>query len=167
MAETMQSVIDWLNTTRLHAVMVDSQWAFPAGETLHFIGLAMLFGFVAALDFRMLGVGKQIPLHYLHRFLPFGVAGFVLTLGTGLLFIVAVPDQYLLSWVFWSKIAFIGLAGVNVLAFYASGLYAQIQALGPGEEAPSAARIVAATSMFLWVGVMFWGRMLPFLGEAF
>jgi hypothetical protein len=151
----------------VHAAIVSSQWAFPIGEILHFIGLAMLFGFVAALDLRMLGVGKQIPLAWLHRFLPLGAAGFLLTLLTGLLFIAAVPDQYLLSWVFWSKIAFIGLAGVNVLAFYGSGLYRQVETLGPGEDAPSGARLVAVTSLALWIGVMFWGRMLPFLGEAF
>ena len=66
-----------------------------------------------------------------------------------------------------AKIAFIGLAGVNVLAFYGSGLYRQVETLGPGEDAPSGARLVAVTSLALWIGVMFWGRMLPFLGEAF
>jgi hypothetical protein len=30
-----------------------------------------------------------------------------------------------------------------------------------------AAKVVAASSLFLWVGVMYWGRMLPFIGTAF
>jgi hypothetical protein len=29
------------------------------------------------------------------------------------------------------------------------------------------AKVVAAVSLFLWIGVMFWGRMLPFIGNAF
>ena len=167
MREMMVDLIAWLNASSLHSTLASSAWMFPAGETLHFIGLAMLFGFVAALDLRMLGIGRQIPIEYLHKFLPWGVLGFVLTLLTGLLFIVAAPDQYLLSWVFWSKIVFILLAGANVLVFYALGIYDEVEHLGAGEDAPRAAKAIAATSLVLWVGVMFWGRMLPFLGDAF
>jgi hypothetical protein len=43
----------------------------------------------------------------------------------------------------------------------------RIEAVGPGQDAPLGAKITAAVSLFLWVGVMFWGRMLPFLGTAF
>jgi len=35
------------------------------------------------------------------------------------------------------------------------------------EQFAQAAKIIAATSLFLWIGVMFWGRMLPFIGNAF
>ena len=31
----------------------------------------------------------------------------------------------------------------------------------------ASAKLVAATSLLLWIGVMYWGRMLPFLGDAF
>jgi hypothetical protein len=167
MAETMQSFITWLGHTPVSIAIKSSAWMFPAGETVHFVGLAMLFGFVAALDLRMLGVGRQIPLHYLHRFLPWGVTGFCMTMASGLLFITAAPEQYLLSWVFWSKIVFVVLAGVNVLLFYLSGIYERVETLGPGEDAPGSAKMIAGVSLFLWVGVMFWGRMLPFLGTAF
>ncbi len=167
MHDQMQLFIVWLSQTPASHYAKSSAWMFPAGETIHFVGLAMLFGFVAALDLRMLGVGKQIPLQYLHRFLPWGVTGFVMTMATGLLFIVTAPDQYLLSWVFWSKIVFIALAGLNVLLFYASGIYKTVEHLAPGEDAPHNAKVIAVASLFLWVGVMFWGRMLPFLGVAF
>jgi hypothetical protein len=39
--------------------------------------------------------------------------------------------------------------------------------LGPGEATPAAAKLVAVSSLFLWFGVLFWGRMLPFIGNAF
>jgi hypothetical protein len=29
------------------------------------------------------------------------------------------------------------------------------------------AKLAAASSLFLWFGVMFWGRMLPFFSSAF
>jgi hypothetical protein len=40
-------------------------------------------------------------------------------------------------------------------------------ALGPKEDAPLTAKVAAASAMLLWVGVMYCGSMLPFLGNAF
>jgi hypothetical protein len=39
--------------------------------------------------------------------------------------------------------------------------------LGPGDDAPTGARIMAAVSLFLWFGVMYLGRMLPYIGNSF
>jgi hypothetical protein len=68
---------------------------------------------------------------------------------------------------FGLKLLFIVLAGANVLLFYATGLHRKVDAVGPGEDVPMVAKVVGATSLFLWFGVMYWGRMLPFIGEAF
>jgi hypothetical protein len=39
--------------------------------------------------------------------------------------------------------------------------------LSPGAEPPAAARLVGALSLFAWLGVLYWGRMLPFIGDAY
>jgi len=39
--------------------------------------------------------------------------------------------------------------------------------LGPGEDAPFTAKFAAASAVLLWVGVMYCGSMLPFLGNSF
>ena len=57
--------------------------------------------------------------------------------------------------------------GLNVLIFYVSGLARTVEALGPGEDAPLGAKLVAAASLFLWVAVMYMGRMLPYIGNSF
>jgi hypothetical protein len=163
----IDAVVQWIHGTWMSKALVASPYAFPAGETLHFVGLAMLFGFVATIDLRMLGVAKNLPLAPLHRLLPWGVAGFVMTGLTGLLFIFTSPEQYLHDWVFWSKMSFIALAGANVLSFYVGNIHREVEALGPGDDAPPRAKAIAVTSLLLWIGVMFFGRMLPFLGEAF
>jgi hypothetical protein len=59
------------------------------------------------------------------------------------------------------------LAGINVLLFYVTGTSRTVEALGPGDDAPLSAKLIAAASLFFWVGVMFWGRMLPFIGNSF
>jgi hypothetical protein len=55
---------------------------------------------------------------------------------------------------------------VNVLIFY-TGTWQRAQHIGAGQAAPWAARIAGAISLFLWVGVMYWGRMLTFFRPPF
>jgi hypothetical protein len=56
---------------------------------------------------------------------------------------------------------------VNVGLFYVTGLAKRVDATGAGQDAPTGAKLVGATSLILWIGVMYWGRMLPFIGNAF
>jgi len=164
----VRSLSIWLHGTSLSwAARGGVPWLWPLCETLHFIGMAMLIGIVGLLDLRMLGLVKGVPLRPLQRLIPWGVAGFVINLLTGITFYAGDPFQYLDNTVFWLKMGFIALAGVNVLLFYATGLSRRVDEVGAAEEVPRAARAVAAASLLLWFGVMYWGRMLPFLGGAF
>jgi len=57
----------------------------------------------------------------------------------------------------YSNMAFIALAGVNVILFYLTGLYRRVDPGGAGQDVPVAAKLFAVSSLFLWCGVMFWG----------
>jgi hypothetical protein len=163
----VQIFANWLKTTHLSAFVTQSRWVWPASETLHFIGLAMLIGVVGLMDLRLLGMAKRLPFAPLHKLLPFGIAGFSICLGTGTLFFAGDPFQYIHNPVFWYKLLFIVLAGVNVLVFYVSGAFRNVEHLAAGEDAPLGAKVIAGASLLLWIGVMYLGRMLPFLGDAF
>ena len=139
-------------------------WAWPTFETLHFIGLCLLFGVAALLDLRVLGMMKSVPFPALHRLLPWGILGFGVNLVTGILFFVANPEQYTENVAFHWKIVLIVLAGINVIYFT---IFDAPWALQPGDDAPLTAKVAAATALFLVFGVMYFGRMLPFLGNAF
>jgi len=162
----LDSFSNWLATTQLSHFVTDKFWVWPACETLHFIGLALLIGIVGGLDLRMLGVAKRVPFRPLSRLLPWGIAGFVINLTTGLLFYIGAPFQYVHNIAFQFKMLFILLAGANVLIFYLT-VSRQVEAMGPGDDAPLGAKVIAGTSLLLWIGVLYWGRMLPFIGEAF
>jgi hypothetical protein len=158
----------WLHGTSLSWAMSGGYpWLWPACETLHFIGLALLVGVAGLLDLRMIGMAKGIPLAGFDRLMPWAIAGFAINAVTGFLFFSGDPFQYLNNVAFWMKMLFIALAGLNVLLFYVTGLHRRVHATGAGEDAPTGARIVGAVSLFLWIGVMYWGRMLPFIGNAF
>jgi hypothetical protein len=142
-------------------------WLWAACESVHFMGMALLIGAVGLLDARMLGLFKGLPIAPLERLVPWGVLGFVINLSTGLVFFAGAPEQYVENIAFWLKMLFVLLAGVNVSLFYFTGLSRRVDRLGAGEDAPMAAKLIAGVSLFLWFGVLYWGRMLPFIGNAF
>jgi hypothetical protein len=146
-----------------------SSWVLPVCESLHFIGMAMLVGIVGVFDLRLLGMAKRLPVAPLQRLMPFALLGFVLSLGSGLVFITANPKQYLapLSLSFVAKMFFILLACLNVLFFYATGLKRAVDGVDAGQDAPLGAKVSAGVSLFLWVAVMYWGRVLQFFGKSF
>lgn len=162
----MEPVWVWIKNSSVSHLVIGVPWIWPACETLHFIGMALLIGVIGAVDLRMLGFLKRLPFAPLHRLLPWGIAGFSINLITGFLFFAGDPYQYKDNIAFWFKMLFIVLAGINVLVFYLIP-FRQVEAMGPGDDAPMSAKVIAATSIFLWFGVMYWGRMLPFIGNAF
>jgi uncharacterized membrane protein len=145
--------------------MVNLKWGWPASETVHFIGLSLLFGVVLLVDLRMLGFMKSIPYAALHRLLPWGVLGFGINVVTGILFFVgAPPDFYVNNPVFIWKLALILVAGVNALYFT---VFEQAWTLRAGDTPPVSVKVAAASGILLWVGVIFCGQMLPFFGHSF
>lgn len=139
-------------------------WLWPACEAVHFVGLCLLFSVVLVVDLRILGMAKGIAFKALFQLLPFGMLGFVLNLITGMLFFLAAPGQYINNVEFHRKILFIILAGINVLYFM---LVDETWAVGPDDNAPFTAKFAAGSAIFIWVAVLYYGHMLPFLGNAF
>jgi uncharacterized membrane protein len=139
-------------------------YAWPALEALHFIGLCLLFGVVLIGNLRILGFMKTSHFLEIHQLLPLGVIGFVVNSVTGMLFFIGQVGQYIENPSFHLKVVCMLLAGANVLYLT---LFDEVWALGPGDNAPQSAKLVAASQVFLWVGVIYFGRMLPYLGNAF
>ena len=148
----------------LGALMTDHQFMWATCETLHFIGLSLLLGVVFLVDLRVLGVMKGVSFASLHRLLPWAALGFGVNVVTGMMFFVGIPGQYIHNKSFYWKIAMVMIAGVNAVYFT---LLEEPWALGPKEDAPMRIKIAAASAMVLWIGVLYCGSMLPFLGNAF
>jgi hypothetical protein len=157
----MQALIEWIVATELSGFVVGYGWVWPVSEALHFMGLVLLVGTVSVFDLRVLGVGKGIPPRAIHRLVPFGLLGFVISIGTGVLFISGTPDQYFYNSAFHLKAVFLLLMGLNVTFFYSIPFRA-VASLGPSDDAPRIAKLSAALSLLIMVGVMCCGRMLTF-----
>ena len=114
------------------------------------------------IDLRMLGVMKDVAFPALHRLLPWAILGFGTNLVTGMLFFVASPEQYVGNIAFVWKMILVMLAGANALYFT---LFDEAWVLQPGDDAPFTAKAVAVSAIALWLGVLYFGSMLPFHWE--
>jgi len=159
-------LVVYLKSTALSHWVVNSQWVWPIAETLHFMGLALLIGIIAPLDVRLMGFMPRVPIAALKRLVPWAVAGFLTCLVTGALFFAATPDQYIRNESFWLKLLFLAIAGANMLLFETTQR-ARAVALKPGADTPAAFKAIGGVSLVSWLMVLYWGRMLPFIGGAF
>jgi hypothetical protein len=148
----------------LGAWVVGQTWVWPASEALHFVGLWLLFGVVLFANLRVLGVMKEASFASVHRLLPWAVLGLAINVVTGMAFVTAAPDQYAGNLAFYWKIGMLMVAGINLLYLTA---FDEPWTVGAGDSAPVGAKAVAASGIAMWVGVMYFGRMLPFIGHAF
>jgi hypothetical protein len=118
-------------------------------------------GTVGLFDLRLLGMAKGIAPSTLHGALRWGVVAFGVSVVTGVMFISGTPDQYFYNDAFLLKAGFLVLMGANVGLFYWRE-WAVVRTLGPHDDAPRSAKIVATASLVFLVAVMLCGRMITF-----
>ena len=148
-----------LSAALLDAV-VNNAWAWPAMETVHFLGMALLFGPVLLAALRVLGVVRTVPYSAFHRLLPLGMFGFVLNVVTGVLFFVADSGRYsAMTYGFFPKMALIVVGGVAAMYFTT---FERLWELGAGDDAPAPAKAMAVATVLIWSGVIAYGRLLPY-----
>ena len=144
------------------AFVIDNPWVWPAAEIFHFIGLCMIFGTVLLVNLRLLGIISHVSFASVYRLLPWGIAGFIINFISGMLFFVAVPDQYTQNSGFARKMVLMIIAAITML--YPT-VFEKISDLKAEDTAPVQNRVIAGASIALWVAVIFFGRYLPYIGS--
>jgi len=154
----------WLTATALSTFVNSSPWIWATLETLHFMGLAVLIGTAGLLDLRLMGFFRGLPVRPLRALLPWMIGAFLLNLTTGTLFFIGSPFQYIHNAAFGLKLACIAVAGVNALAFTAL-LSDDAARVGAGMDTSPKAKLCGAVSLTAWLLVLYFGRMIPYLGN--
>src|ERR687895_848472 len=90
-----------LEASGLGQAMRQWLWLYPSVETVHIVGIGLLFGSIAILDLRLLGVSRAIPVRLLARHvLPWTAASFLLIVPSGFLMFSAHATEFIESSVF-------------------------------------------------------------------
>ena len=154
-------MIEWIESTWLNAAMNDNAWAFPLAEAAHFFGLCLLIGSISVIDLRLLGFARSFPVRAVHQLLPLVWIGFGINLFTGVLFIFSGPDFYYTNMAFRVKMVLILIAGINAL-WYQLTVHKEIASWPESGAAPGHAKLIAGTSLLLWIAVIFFGRFIMY-----
>lgn len=158
----MDAVLAALGDTGPAAFLRGSRIVYPLVNAAHILGIALLVGTIAALDARVLGFARRVPLADAARLLlPFTVGGLALAVLAGAALFIVKPADYAANPVFLAKLALIVLALANAAWLRLRTDWAV--ALGGGPIAPGV-RASAALSLLLWVAVLVAGRLVAFFG---
>jgi hypothetical protein len=155
-----------LEASGLGVAMRQWLWLYPSVETVHLVGIGLLFGSIAVLDLRLLGFSRHISARVLARHvLPWTLGSFVLIIPSGLLMFTAHATEFIESEVFILKMGLILAAGVNAGLFHTTVFRSadvwdaeEMRKLPP----PPSVRTSAAISLVLWIAVIACGRLLAY-----
>ena len=140
------------------------QWLYlyPAVEVMHITGIGLLFGSIAVLDLRLLGLSRNISVKKLaSHVLPWTAGSFLLIVPSGLAMFTAHAMEFIDSPVFVLKMGLILAGGVNAGVLH-TGAMRSATGWDVGAMPPPAARIAAAASLVIWVSVIACGRLLAY-----
>ena len=145
---------------RLQNWEMDTTWAWPVSETLHFTGMTLLMGVTLLINFRLLGMLRGLPFSTIHRLLPLGILGFGVTMITGLLMFNGNFPRYVAVPTFFLKMFFVVVGGISVL--YVT-IFDDTWTLGKGDGTALRHKVFAVSTTICWLGALYFGRMIPFL----
>lgn len=154
--------LEWLEKSAWAVGIRQSLWLYPALEIVHILGIVVLVGAAFLFDLRLLGFARDLSVRGLSKhLLPWSQRGLLLIVPSGILLFLTNAQALGTDPVFWTKIALIAIAALNVFVFHRF-VYKPFKRDDTVEELPPAARICAGVSILVWVAVVACGRLLAY-----
>jgi len=139
-----------------------SMFGYPTFLFLHTVGLGVLVGTSVALDLRILGFGRATALLPMKKFFPLIGIGFWISLLSGTVLWAADAVTWSTDLVFYAKLLFIVLA---MLAVHFIRRQVLNNPSAANDPLPGRAKLLAMTSLMLWVAAITAGRLTAYIGK--
>ena len=160
----MEALLVWLEGSALGEFMRSSGvWAYGVVNLVHILGIATLFGSVLALDLRLLGLWRRVPLASIETpTLTLAACGFGVAVASGMCLLSTNGTEYVGNPFLTLKLSAIGLGLVNVVTVQFLPVWRRraIEPHGPRERL--ALRIIGGTSLACWSMAVACGRMIGY-----
>ena len=152
-----------LEASSLATGIRNSLYAFPLIESVHVVGLTLVFGTILIIDLRLLGLASsRRPFTRLASdIFRWTWLAFAVTVTTGLLMFATNASTYYHNAYFRAKMALLVVSGLNMLAFELTARRS-VQQWDKDAAAPASGKTVAAVSLVVWISVIFLGRWVGF-----
>lgn len=161
---SVETIWQRLEDSTTGTTIASSEWMFPTLETIHVIAIVTVIGAIAMMDMRLLGLtsGNRTVRALAHDTLPVTWVAFAVATVSGLLLFVSKATTYMVNPYFLWKLAFMALAGVNMVVFHHYVSKGMDVWGRPGAAIPLNAKMAGAVSLALWMIIPFCGRVIGF-----
>ena len=153
------SFFTWCENTALGEAIRGSNWLFPAIESLHLLGLAVIGGAALIVNLRLLGFGvDRQPVAQLWRDTrPWLLGSLAVMLVSGLLLFTSEAIKLYYHGAFWMK-----MTSLLLSVAFTFTVVRRVALADPGRVRPFWSRTVGLISILLWSGVGVGGRWIGF-----
>lgn len=160
---TWSGLLQGLYDSAVGSGIRESGVLFPWIESIHVLMATTVVGSIAIVDLRLIGYAshRRGARQLILDLLPYTWAAFALAVTTGFLLFTSNALGYATNTQFLCKMIFLILAGINMAIFHLTA-YRQIGQWDDALPPPLAARIAGATSLILWIVIVFFGRWIGF-----
>jgi len=164
----IENIITAIHDTSLSAFvrgdMPGTEWVFPIIETIHVLCLTVVFGTIAMVDMRLLGlVSRQTPFTKLYReLIPWTWSAFAGAVIFGSILATGKIEDYAHNPQFLAKFVLMAAAGANMVLFHV-GPYRNVASWDKIVPTPARARLAGGLSLAFWIAVIFFGRWVGFV----
>ncbi|HTI67070.1 MAG TPA: DUF6644 family protein [Caulobacteraceae bacterium] len=157
------AILAALDSLPLSQAIRASLFAFPLIEATHVIAITLVFGTIAIVDLRLLGVasGHRPFTRLAPEILKWTWIAFALAAVTGSLMFITNAGTYFHNLPFRLKMLFMLGAGINMAVFQFL-TSTSVHLWDDRPRAPPAGRVAAILSLCLWIGVIAMGRLIGF-----
>jgi hypothetical protein len=114
---------EWLSTTFLSVFIQNhNNWAIPAIQSIHIVGIGVVLGSVLMIYLRILGwAGMDQTLRQTaSRFGPWLTGALYVMLATGILMVIGEPVRELVTFSFWLKMSLVAVVTLIAILFQRS-----------------------------------------------
>jgi hypothetical protein len=150
--------LNWLGKTPLSLAVAQSEWLFPALEVVHVFAISMVFGTIAIIDLRLLGLASANRRYteMARELLPWTWGAWVVAAIFGTLLMASRPASYFANTDYRLKFVCMGLAFINMLVFQ----FVTSRDIAHWDKggASLAGKVAGGLSLVLWIGVVYFAR---------
>jgi hypothetical protein len=157
------SICQWVDGTRLSAILRQSNWLFSSLDTIHTLGIILVAGTIMLVDLRLLGLAlRSVPVAQLvARIVPSTLGGFGLMVVSGSLLFSSEAVKMYHSPAFRIKMLLLAMAGLNALIFHRT-IYRDVAHWDPASVVPARARLAGLLSLVFWIAIIAAGRAIAY-----
>jgi Family of unknown function (DUF6644) len=158
------SFAQWIQATDFFTALRISTYVYPIVLTLHLCGIALFGGMILVTDLRLLGwfMRKRTVSEVVDQFRVLKWFGFGLVATCGILLLGSKAEEYYYNPFVWVKLSLLALIFLHGIVFRRS-VYRNAAELDKAPRIPGYAKLAAALSLTLWIGVVIAGRSIGYV----